>query len=147
MIHSSPTMDPERAKLKSRRDDLIIAQGQRGTSAALGWRVQDNLLFFLFPVWRATGAPNRKEKKEGWVRGRFTQGGAPLMRAWAGLALGYYQAAPAGAPQRHFQTDGRSVITVGANNCVQATPDCALLFIVAQVSGAPDAVRWATECA
>ncbi len=28
-----------------------------------------------------------------------------------------------------------------ANNCVQATPDCALLFIVAQVSGAPDAER------
>jgi hypothetical protein len=28
-----------------------------------------------------------------------------------------------------------------ANNCVQATPDSALLFIVAQVSGAPDAKR------
>jgi hypothetical protein len=28
------------------------------------------------------------------------------------------------------------------NNCVQATPDFALLFIVAQVSGAPDAKRW-----
>jgi len=27
------------------------------------------------------------------------------------------------------------------NQCVQATPDYALLFIVAQVSGAPDAVR------
>jgi hypothetical protein len=27
------------------------------------------------------------------------------------------------------------------NNCVQATPDCALLFIVAQASGAPDAER------
>ena len=27
------------------------------------------------------------------------------------------------------------------NHCVQATPDCALLFIVAQVSGAPDADR------
>ena len=30
-----------------------------------------------------------------------------------------------------------------ANNCVQATPDYVLLFIVAQVSGAPDAERWA----
>jgi len=30
-----------------------------------------------------------------------------------------------------------------ANHCVQATPGCALLFIVAQVSGAPDAERWA----
>ena len=27
------------------------------------------------------------------------------------------------------------------NNCVQATPDYALLFILAQVSGAPDAER------
>ena len=27
---------------------------------------------------------------------------------------------------------------MSANNCVQATPDCALLFTVAQVSGAPD---------
>jgi hypothetical protein len=27
------------------------------------------------------------------------------------------------------------------NNCVQVTPDCAFLFIVAQVSGAPDAER------
>src|SRR5207249_7061859 len=31
------------------------------------------------------------------------------------------------------------------NNCVQATPDHALLFIVAQVSGAPDAERYATS--
>ena len=29
------------------------------------------------------------------------------------------------------------------NHCVQATPDCASLFIVAQVCGAPDAERWA----
>src|SRR4029077_5140744 len=29
----------------------------------------------------------------------------------------------------------------GHNTCAQATPDCALLFIVAQVSGAPDANR------
>jgi hypothetical protein len=29
------------------------------------------------------------------------------------------------------------------NRCVQATPDCALLFIVAQVAGAPDADRYA----
>jgi hypothetical protein len=29
------------------------------------------------------------------------------------------------------------------NNCIQVAPDCALLFILAQVSGAPDAERWA----
>jgi hypothetical protein len=28
-----------------------------------------------------------------------------------------------------------------ANHCIQATPDFALLFIAAQVSGAPDAER------
>jgi hypothetical protein len=33
--------------------------------------------------------------------------------------------------------------TLLSNNCVQATPDYALLFTVAQVSGAPDADRWA----
>jgi hypothetical protein len=27
------------------------------------------------------------------------------------------------------------------NRCMQATPDCALLCILAQVSGAPDAAR------
>ena len=31
------------------------------------------------------------------------------------------------------------------NHCLQATPDCALLFIVAQVSGAPDAARSAKQ--
>jgi len=31
-----PTMRAERAKLKSRRDDTMVAQGQRGTSATLG---------------------------------------------------------------------------------------------------------------
>ena len=30
-------------------------------------------------------------------------------------------------------------------NCEQTTPDCALLFIVAQVSGAPDAERWVLQ--
>ncbi len=34
-------------------------------------------------------------------------------------------------------------MTERPNHWVQATPDYALLFIVAQVSGAPDAVRWA----
>ncbi len=30
---------------------------------------------------------------------------------------------------------------MAANNCVQATPDYALLFVIAQVSGPPDARR------
>ncbi len=32
-------------------------------------------------------------------------------------------------------------VSTSANNGVQATPDCAFLFVVAQVSGAPDAAR------
>jgi hypothetical protein len=35
----------------------------------------------------------------------------------------------------------QNVVAAISNNCVQATPDYALLFIVAQVSGAPDAER------
>jgi len=34
--------------------------------------------------------------------------------------------------------EARIVAAIPYNNCVQATPDCALLFIVAQVSGAPE---------
>src|SRR5690348_8024142 len=62
----SPEMRAERAKPKSRRDDMLIAQGQRGTSAALGERY--NMISSLFSnlVWRA-GAPNQIGKKRAWV--------------------------------------------------------------------------------
>src|SRR5258707_4959380 len=42
-----------------------------------------------------------------------------------------------------FMITRKAASSWGANNCVQATPDYAMLFIVAQVSGAPDAARWA----
>jgi hypothetical protein len=43
-------------------------------------------------------------------------------------------------------TDDRIPVRVTtANHCIQATPDFALLFIVAQVSGASDAGRSAQE--
>jgi hypothetical protein len=32
------------------------------------------------------------------------------------------------------------------NHCIQAAPGCALLFILAQVSGAPDAERYTPSC-
>ena len=41
----------------------------------------------------------------------------------------------------HISPTGMSEKPERVNNCVQATPDYALLFIVAQVSGAPDAER------
>ncbi len=43
----------ERAQLKSCRDDEIIVQGKRGTSAALGRRQKNCLLPFSPLVWRA----------------------------------------------------------------------------------------------
>jgi len=54
------TMRAQRAKLKSRRDDQIIAQGKR--SAALGYGPK-NISLFSLPVWRSGSAPNRKGKK------------------------------------------------------------------------------------
>ena len=78
--------------------------------------------FFLF-VWRRSGAPNEKEKRDcvGW---RLTQGGG-----LGGLALGYYQAAHFGALERRTAAalDGgswdkfcRLGILEGCNSC--ATP-------------------------
>ena len=52
MANRSSTPRAPGAKLKSRRDDLIIAQGKRGTSAALGYGRKMTSSFFL-PVWRA----------------------------------------------------------------------------------------------
>jgi len=63
----------------------MIAQGKR--SAAVGYRCEMISSFFL-PVWRATGAPNRKEKR-GWVGRLFTQGGG-----LGGLALGLLSCRP-----------------------------------------------------
>jgi hypothetical protein len=62
----SAAMRAERAKAKSRRDDMKVALGQRGTSAALGERY--NMISSLFSnlVWRAR-APNQIGKKRGWV--------------------------------------------------------------------------------
>ena len=78
--------DP-RAKLKSCKDDEIIAQGKR--SAALGYG--DKMIFsFFLPVWRAAAAPNRKKKEEGWVA---LYPGRQSLRSFA---LGYCQAAPPG---------------------------------------------------
>src|SRR5437588_10630206 len=54
--HRWPAIRAERAKLKSRRDDLVIAQGKRGTSAALGKRP---------PRWGSGGANQALEATRG----------------------------------------------------------------------------------
>src|SRR5215471_20838522 len=86
----SPKRRAERAKLKSCKDDTIVAQGKR--SAALGYR-RKMISFFpsgLARVWRA----KPEGKKEVGVVWRFTQGDG-----LGGLALGYYHAAPRGASE------------------------------------------------
>jgi hypothetical protein len=79
LINGSPTMRAERATLKSRRDDMIIAQGKR--SAALGYAAQTTFSFSL-PVWRVSGAPNRKGKRD-WVGGPSPRAAASAALPWA----------------------------------------------------------------
>ena len=94
LINRWPRMRAERARLKSCKDDAIIAQGKRGMSAALGKRHKMIPSLFSNLVWRARTRQTRLEKREVGLRWRFTQGGG-----LGGLALGYYLAAPHGAPE------------------------------------------------
>src|SRR5207245_2932911 len=86
--HRSPTLRAERAKLKSRRDDMIVAQGEG--SAALGYGPKRNSFFFL-PVCPESirGKPEGK-KEVGW--GGFS----PRAAASAALLL---SGCPSGAPK------------------------------------------------
>ncbi len=73
----SPTMRAERAKLKSCKDDMIIAQGKR--SAALGYGGKMNSSFFPSGLARRRRAKPEGKKEVGW--------GGPLPRAAASAAL------------------------------------------------------------
>src|SRR5581483_5845092 len=92
--HRSTKLRAERGRLRSCKDDEKIAQAQRGTSAGLGKR--HKMIPSLFPnlVWRAGARQARLEKREIGYGVAFTQGGG-----LGGLALGYYLAAPPGAPE------------------------------------------------
>jgi hypothetical protein len=67
-------MRAQRAKLKSQRDDMMVAQGKR--SATLGCRRKIISSFFLL-VFRTGSAENQKEKRDGMGL-PFTQGGSRL---------------------------------------------------------------------
>ena len=101
-------MRAERAKLKSCKDDIILAQGKR--SAALG--CEPNMISSPFSslAWRAAARQAREEKEIlGWVA--FTQGGG-----LRGLALGYYLPAPLGCSSvapRAGESKGRDRRTEG----------------------------------
>jgi hypothetical protein len=75
-------MRAERAKLKSCKDDMIIARGKR--SAALGYG-RKMILSFLPSGFARPVAQNRKGRKRlvGWA-------------LYPGGGLGYYLAAPSG---------------------------------------------------
>lgn len=75
----SPTMRARRAKPKSRRDDMIVAQGKR--SAALG--CGPKIIFSLFPsgLARLRRAKPEGKREVGWV------GSLPRAAASAALPL------------------------------------------------------------
>ena len=81
-------MRAERAKLKSCKDNEIIAQGKR--SAALGHGRKMIPSFSPSGIARRGRAKPGGEKEVGWG-GSFTRSGG-----LSGLALGYYLAAPSG---------------------------------------------------
>src|SRR5580765_3767482 len=77
LINGSPTMRAERAKPKSRRDDMIVAQGKR--SAALGGGPKIFSSFFPSGLARQRRARPEGKKELGW--------GGGLPRAAASAAL------------------------------------------------------------
>ena len=115
----SPTMRAERAKLKSHRDDKIVAQGKR--SAALGYGGKMISSFFPSGLGRRRRAKPEGKKEVVW--------GGLLPRASASAAWPWAIIMP---PLRGSGT---------ANNWVQATPSCAWCLFLRQRPGAPDADR------
>lgn len=92
-------MRVQRARLKSQWDDLKVAQGKRGTSAALG-NAPKLISSFSLPVWRAASTPNRKGKR-GWVGWLLTQDGG-----LDGLVLGYFRTALSGLRKANKALEG-----------------------------------------
>ena len=77
--YCSPTVRAQRVELESRRDGLIIAQGKRGTSAALGGARK--MISSFFPSGLARRRRAKPEGKKEAVCGGF------LPRAAASAAL------------------------------------------------------------
>jgi len=94
-------MRAERVKPKSRRDDLRVAQGKRGTSAALGYGRKMIFSRFLKSDFapKVFGAKSDFKKREIWYGVGLTQGGGPPALRSGGSCPGYYHAAPRGAPE------------------------------------------------
>jgi hypothetical protein len=71
-------MRVQRAKLKSRRDDMIIAQAQRRP----GLRAEENLLFSPFR-FGASAARQTGREKRGWMGVAVYPGQRPRRPCWA----------------------------------------------------------------
>jgi len=111
----SPAIRVRRGKMKSRRDDLIVAQGERGTSAALGYgRKMIFSLFSFSGLARLKRAKPEKEKGESLIVGVIYPGRRPR-RPCPGLLSGR----PSGAPERRTRTLQR---TRGVAFCLSCWP-------------------------
>jgi hypothetical protein len=73
----SPIMRAERAKMQAQRAKDNSAQGKAAEAAALGSGPKMKPSLFSYPVWRASGAPNRIGKKERLVGVVFHPGRRP----------------------------------------------------------------------
>ena len=104
---SWPTMRAGRAKLKSCRDDMILAQGQRGTSAALGSERKMISSPFSGLARQPAGAPNQKKGR--WLRGGRYPGRRPR-RSCPGLLS---MLPLRGAERANRVGGGRSSLAVG----------------------------------
>ena len=138
-VRRSPPMRAQRAKLKSRRDDMIIAQGKRGTSAALGYGSKMISSFFL-RVWRARARRTRRKKEVRWC--------APLPRAAAAAALPWATIMPPlpGLRRPEISLRDQPVCATGANHVHSVDAPIARLFHIVHLGRrATDAHRWASR--
>jgi len=110
----SPSMRAQRANLKSRRDDLIIARASAAPPGVTDAKLSPS---FSSGLARLPARQTRRKKRlGGWL---FNQGGG-----LSGLALGYYHAAPSGLGKGepdHYPSDrsrfGRERMRVGNGLC------------------------------
>ena len=134
--HSSPKMRAERAQLKSCKDDKTIAQGKRGTSAALGY--EPKMISLFFPIW--FGAPGRAKpdwKKRDWVCGGVYPGRRPR-RPCPGLL----SCRPSRGSGGHMNGGrGREIGHHLANHRLQARPGFATPFGLSLPPGLPEPKR------
>ena len=133
--------------LKSRRDDMKVAQGKRGTSAALGKRQKMFSPLFSNLVWCAWPAPNQIGKKRHWVRGDVYPGQRPpafirFRRGRRRPCPGLPSCRPSRGSGDHINGGGQTGIGPRwANHRLQARPGFAWPFVLSPRPGLPEPER------